>query len=61
MQSGMMAIFLTLEFFEDFFTANPDAVYVIFPSIVLLSVVYAIAEMVVDTARAKNGGGNDGK
>lgn len=61
MQSGLMAIFMALEFFEDFFTANPNAVYVVFPSIVLLSIVYAIAEMVVDSARAKNGGDNDSK
>jgi len=52
---------MTLEFFEEFFTQNPNAVYVVFPSIVLLSIVYAVAEMVVDKARAKNGGDDDNK
>ena len=61
MQTGIMAIFMTLEFFEEFFTQNPNAVYVVFPSIVLLSIVYAVAEMVVDKARATNGGDDDNK
>jgi len=61
MQSGLMAIFMALEFFEDFFAKNPNAVYVVFPSIVLLSIVYAVAEMVVDSARVKSGGGNGDK
>lgn len=59
MQSGLVAILITMEWFEDFFKEVPHAVYVIIPSITLLSVVYAIVEMSVDKARAKNGGNND--
>lgn len=61
MQAGVFAIFMALELFEDFFAANPNAIFVIFPSITLLSIAYLFAEMSVDKARAKNGGGNDNK
>lgn len=53
MQTGLVAIFMALELFEDFFATNPNAVYVIFPSITILAVVYALVEMSVDKARAK--------
>lgn len=55
MQAGIVAIFMTLEFFEDFFATNPNAIFVIFPSITLLSIAYLFAEMSVDKARAKGG------
>ena len=59
MQTGLVAIFMALELFEDFFARNPNAVYVIFPSITILAIVYALVEMSVDKARAKNGGVNE--
>jgi hypothetical protein len=57
MQTGLVAIFMAMELFEDFFTTNPNAVYVIFPSITILATVYALVEMSVDKARAKGEGG----
>ncbi len=57
MNTGLVAIFMALELFEDFFNVNPNAVYVIFPSITILAVVYALVEMSVDKTRAKSEGG----
>jgi len=54
MQTGLVAIFMALELFEDFFATNPNAVYVIFPSITILASVYALVEMSVDKARANS-------
>ncbi len=59
LQTGIVAIFAAIELFEDFFTTNPNAVYVIFPAITILSITYALVEMSVDKARAKNGGANE--
>lgn len=56
---GISAILITLEFFEEFFIQNPNAIYVIIPAITLLSIVYSLVEASVDNTRTKNGGNND--
>lgn len=61
MPVGISAILITLEFFEEFFIKNPNAIYVVIPAITLLSIVYSLVEASVDNARVKNGGNNDGQ